>query len=176
MSLDTSVIALFSKVLRGFLSKCSWEYQRVVDESKERTSSFSYRGRFWEGEKETERVERSLAAVMVNFSPVHLAAVQGFSATMGPWDPVLGGAGRACGPRSRVCVCVFACVPLETAVQLIFPPRDLQHLLTQMTRWLCPSVPAKACFILTSDLLSHIPQLMFTLHALLGLVDILLLE
>lgn len=41
-----------------------------------------------------------------------------------------------------------------------------------MTRWLCPSVPAKACFVLTSELLGDIPWLMFTAHVLLGWLDI----
>lgn len=45
-----------------------------------------------------------------------------------------------------------------------------------MTRWLCPSVPAKACLHLTSELLSGIPRFKFTIRTLLGWLDFLVME
>lgn len=45
-----------------------------------------------------------------------------------------------------------------------------------MTRWLCPFIPAKACFVLTSELLRDIPRFMFTARVPLGWLRILDLE
>lgn len=73
-------------------------------------------------EREKKKEKRVWPLWWWTFPQFHLAAVEGFSARAGPWDLMLSGAGHAYG------LCVFLCVSRETAVQLIFPPRGLQHL------------------------------------------------
>lgn len=108
------------------------------------------------------------------FPQFHLAAVEGFSATKGPWDLVLGRLDHAYGLWSWVCVymCVWrdscpAHLPPLWPATFIINPDD------QVAMSLCP---CQGMLHLTSELLSDIPWFMFTVHVLLGQLDILVLQ
>lgn len=123
------------------LSEWSWEYQRItVDKSKTHTSyEFPWEAlRDRESEKEWKRVWQLW---WWTFPQFHLAAAEGSSATAGPWDLVLSGAGRAYGLWSWVCVCVRMCVWRDSCPAHLPPLRLASFIINpddQVAMSLCP--------------------------------------